>query len=47
MKSLEEMLLRCLELEEFEKVVEVHDDIYGVHSNGLALAQKILRTGYY
>ena len=47
-KGLDRMLLRCLELEEFEKaLVEVIDGICGAHSNGLALAQKLLRTGYY
>ena len=47
-KILDEILLRYLELEEFEKEpTKVYDGICGAHSNGLALSQKILRTGYY
>ena len=47
-KGLDGTLLRCLELEESEKALaEVHDGICGAHSNGLALARKLLRTGYY
>lgn len=47
-KGLDGMLLGCLELEEFEKALaKVHDGICGAHSNGLALAQKLLRMGYY
>jgi len=47
-KSLDRMFLRCLELEESKKaLVEVHEGICGAHSNGLALARKLLRTGYY
>ena len=47
-KGLNRMLLRCLELEESEKALaKVHDGICGAHSNGLALAQKLLRMGYY
>ena len=47
-KVLDRTLLRCLELEESEKALaKVHDGICGAHSNGLALAQKLLRTGHY
>ena len=47
-KGLDRTLLRCLELEESEKALaEVHDGICGAHSNGLALARKLLRMGYY
>ena len=47
-KGLDETLLRCLEIEESEKALaEVHGGICGAHSNGLALARKLLRTGYY
>ena len=28
-------------------LAKVHDDICGSHSNGLALAQKLLRASYY
>ena len=47
-KGLDGILLRCLELEESKKALaEVHDGICGAHSNCLALARKLLRTGYY
>ena len=47
-KSLDIILLRFLELEEFEKVLsKVHDGVFEAHSNGHALAQKFLRVGYY
>lgn len=47
-KSLDKIFLRCLELQESEKaLIEVYNDICGVHSNGLALSQKLLRMGYY
>ena len=44
-KSLDEMLLRCLKLEESKKeITEVHDGICGAHSNGLTLARKLLAS---
>ena len=47
-RGLDGTLLRCLELEESEKALaEVHNGIFGAHSNGLALARKLLRAGYY
>ena len=47
-RSLDRTLLRCLEIEESKKaLVEVHDGICRAHSNGLALARKLLRVGYY
>ena len=47
-KGLDETLLRCLEIDMFKKsLAEVHDDICGSHSNGLALALKLLRASYY
>ena len=47
-KSLEKTLLRCLELEESKKALdEVHNGICGAHSNGLALARKLLKMVYY
>ena len=42
------MLLRCLELEKFEKALaKVHNDICGENFKGLALSQKNHRAGYY
>ena len=47
-KSLDGTLLRCLEKEESEKALaDIHNGICGSHSNGLALAQKLQRYGYY
>ena len=47
-RGLDGNFLRFLELEEFEKALaKVHDGICGEHSNGLALARKLLRVGYY
>ena len=47
-KGLDETFLRCLELEKSKKeLAKVHDGICGAHSNGLALAQKLLRVSYY
>ena len=47
-KVLDGTLLRCLEIEESDKVlVDIHDGICSSHSNGLALAQKLHRTDYY
>ncbi|KAH9293932.1 hypothetical protein KI387_040855, partial [Taxus chinensis] len=41
-------LLRCLNQEESSSVLaEVHSGICGAHMNGIALAKKILRVGYY
>ena len=42
-KGLDKMLLRCLELEDFEKAfVDVHDGICREYFNGLALSQNYL-----
>ena len=42
------MLLRCLEQEESQHALEeVHKGICGSHLNGLTLAQKRIRAGYY
>ena len=47
-KGLDGTLLRCLEIEELEKVLaKVHNGICGSHFNGLALARKLLRASYY
>ena len=47
-KGLDRTLLMCLEIEELEKVLtKVHNGICGSQSNGLALAPKLLRDGYY
>lgn len=47
-KGLDGSLIRCLEKYESKcALAEVHDVICGSHSNGLGLAQKLLRSGYY
>ena len=47
-KGLDGTLLRCLETEKFDQaLVDNHEGIYGGHSNGLAMAQRLLRVGYY
>lgn len=47
-KGLDRKLLRCLKLDEFEKALfKFHDGICRVDLNGLAFAQKCLRSGYY
>ena len=41
-------LLRCLEKEESDQVlVDMHEGICGGHSNGLSMAQRLLRVEYY
>ena len=47
-RGLDGTFLRCLELKESKKaLVKVHDSICGADSNGLTLAQKLLRAVYY
>ena len=47
-RSLDGTLLRCLEPEESKRaLVDVHEGICGSHSNGLTLAHKLIRAGYY
>ena len=42
------VLLRCVDAREAEKMrVEVHEGSFGAHTNGHAMARKILRAGYY
>ena len=42
------VLLRCVDAREDEQMlVEVHEGSFGMHANGHAMAQKILRAGYY
>eukprot|EP01018_Ginkgo_biloba_P039338 Gb_37434 [translate_table: standard] len=41
-------LLKCLNLEEAKLAIkEVHEGICGAHTNGMVLAKKLLRIGYY
>ena len=41
-------LLRCIDVVEVAKFVEqIHARVYGKHMNGLTLARKILRGGYF
>jgi dienelactone hydrolase len=47
-RGLDGTLLRCLEKEESDQaLVDIHEGIYGGHSNGLAMARRFLRAGYY
>ena len=40
--------LRCLEKKESNQaLVDIHEGICGGHSNGLAMARRLLRVGYY
>ena len=42
------VLLRCVDAREAEQMlIEVHEGSFGTHANGHAMAQKILRAGYY
>ena len=42
------VLLRCVDAREAEQMlIEVHEGPFGTHANGHAMAQKILRAGYY
>ena len=46
--GLDGTLLRCIESEESKcALVDIHEGICGSHSNGLTLACKIIRVGYY
>ena len=47
-RSLDGTLLRCLEFKESKRaLVDVYEGICGSHSNGLTLARKLIRAGYY
>src|SRR5271167_305613 len=47
-RGLDGTLLRCLEPDESKRaLIDVHKGICGSHSNGLTLARKLLRAGYY
>ena len=40
--------MRCLKKEEVDKVMrEIHAGVCGPHMNGIILAKKIVRQGYY
>ncbi|XP_028206387.1 uncharacterized protein LOC114389868 [Glycine soja] len=42
------VFLRCVDAKEAKQMlVEVHEGSFGTHANGHAMAQKILRVGYY
>jgi len=42
------VLLRCVNTKEVECMLgEVHEGSFGTHTNGHAMARKILRAGYY
>ena len=47
-RGLDGSLLRCLELDESKcALINVHEGICRSHSNGLTLAHKLIRVGYY
>ena len=47
-RGVDSILRRCLTLEEAEAVLnDCHSGAYGGHLSGLAIAQKILRVGYF
>ena len=47
-RGLDGALLRCLEKEESNQALaDIHEGICGGHSNGLAMAWRLLRVGYY
>ena len=47
-QSFDDTLLRCLDSQEVETTLhEVHKGICGGHFNGLSLAKKLIRVGYY
>ena len=47
-RSLDGTLLRCLEPKESKcALVDIHEGIFGSHSNGLTLAHKLIRASYY
>ena len=40
--------LRCIDKEEARKLMEaIHEGVYGDHINGMILAKKIARQGYF
>ena len=43
-----EVHLRCVDKDEAQKLMkEVHEGVYGPHMNGIVLAKKIARQGYF
>jgi len=47
-KNNDTVLLKCVDSTEAKKILkEIHEESYGTHANGHAMAQKILRAGYY
>jgi hypothetical protein len=47
-KNYDKVLLRCLEKQEFDKVLkDMHDGPTGVHLSGDTTTHKLLRAGYY
>ncbi|RDX99979.1 hypothetical protein CR513_16893, partial [Mucuna pruriens] len=47
-RSADLTLLRCVDDQEAQEIMkEVHEGTVGTHTNGHALAHKILRVGYY
>ncbi|RDY10540.1 hypothetical protein CR513_04908, partial [Mucuna pruriens] len=47
-RSMDLTLFHCVDDQEAKEIIaEVHEGIFGTHTNGHALAQKILKVGYY
>ncbi|RDX72482.1 hypothetical protein CR513_48022, partial [Mucuna pruriens] len=47
-RSIDMALLWCVDGQEAKEIMEeVHEGTFGMHTNGHALARKILRAGYY
>ena len=47
-KNHDMVLLRCVDVIEPQKIIrEVHERSFGTHTNGHAMARKMLRAGYY
>ncbi|RDX92195.1 hypothetical protein CR513_25708, partial [Mucuna pruriens] len=47
-RSIDMTLLRCADGQEARRIIEeVHEGIFGTHTNSHALARKILRAWYY
>ena len=47
-RNFDMVLLRCMDRHEADLLMtEVHEGSFGAHSNGHAMAKKMLRAGYY
>ena len=47
-KSKDQILLRCVDANEANKIVhEIHEGVYGTHTNRYVMARQIMRAEYY